>query len=93
MEGAQSEIVWEAASCTVVGQTNKSGTVWGIVLSKGLNEDLISSSRKNDTVMSIALGLEEMVVNIMCAYAPQVGCIENEKETFWEHMDNRQPQE
>ena len=23
----------------------------------------------------------------MCACAPQVGCIENEKETFWQHMD------
>ena len=29
--------------------------------------------------MSIELGLEDMVVNIMCAYDPQVGCIENEK--------------
>ena len=42
-------------------------------------------SRKGDPVMSrpIEIGLEEMV---MCA-APQVGCIENEKETFWEHTD------
>ena len=22
----------------------------------------------------------------MCAYAPQVGCIDKEKETFWEHI-------
>ena len=28
-----------------------------------------------------------MVVNIICAYAPRVVCIENEKETFWEQMD------
>ena len=27
------------------------------------------------------------MVNIICAYAPQMGCIEDEKETFWEHMD------
>ena len=40
-------------------------------------------SRNSDPVMTIELGLEEMVVNIMCVYAPQVGCIENEKETFW----------
>ena len=33
--------------------------------------------------MTIELGLEEMVVNITGAYTPQVGCIENEKETFW----------
>ena len=56
----------------------------GIVLSKELKEHLISVSRKNNPVMSIELGLEEMVVNTMCAYAPQVGCVENEKETFWE---------
>ena len=59
----------------------------GIALSEDLQEDMTSVSRKSDPVMSIELGLEEMVVNIMCAYALQVGCIENEKETFWEHMD------
>ena len=56
------------------------------ILSNELHEDLINVSRKNDPVMSIELGLKEMVDNIMCAYAPQVGCIENEEETFWEHM-------
>ena len=53
-----------------------------VVLSKELKEDLISVSRNGDPVMSIELGLEEMVVNIMCANAPQVGCIDNEIETF-----------
>ena len=28
-----------------------------------------------------------MVFNILCADAPQVGCIDNEKYTFWEHLD------
>ena len=28
-----------------------------------------------------------MMVNIICAYAPQMGCLEDEKETCWEHMD------
>ena len=75
----------EAASCSVVVQTSKSGMVReGVVslLSKELKEDLISVSRNSDPLMSIELGLEEVVVNIMCAYAPQVRCIENEKETF-----------
>ena len=53
------------------------------LLSKELKEDLISVSTNSDQVMTIELGLEEMVVNIMCACAPQVGCMENEKETFW----------
>ena len=50
----------------------------GIILSKELKEDQISMSRKSVRAMSIELGLEEMV-----AYAPQRGCIQNEKETFW----------
>ena len=58
--------------------------VWIVgLLSNELKEDLISVSRNSDPVMTIELGLEEMVVNIMCDCAPQVGCIENEKETFW----------
>ena len=59
----------------------------GIVLSKDLKEDLISVSKRSDRVMSVKLGVEETVVNIICAYAPQVGCTEEEKETFWGQMD------
>ena len=40
----------------------------GIILSKELKEDLISVSGNSDPVMSIELGLEEMVVNIMVWY-------------------------
>ena len=36
---------------------------------------MISVSRNSDPVMTIELGLEEMVVNIMCACAPQMICI------------------
>ena len=28
------------------------------------------------------------MVNIICAYAPQVDCTEEAKETFWEQMDH-----
>ena len=59
----------------------------GIVLSKDLKEELISVSKRSDRVMSIKLGVEETVINIICAYAPQVGCTEEENETFWEQMD------
>ena len=57
------------------------------MISKDMKEDLISVSKRSDRVMSIKLGVEETVVNIICAYAPQVGCTEEEKETFWEQMD------
>ena len=42
----------------------------GVVLSNELKEDLTSVSRNSDPVMTIELGLEEMLINIMCASAP-----------------------
>ena len=47
----------------------------------------MSVRRTNDRVMSVKLGIGETVVNVMCAYAPQVGCQDEEKETFWRQMD------
>ena len=43
----------------------------GIVLSKYTKEDLISVSKMSDRAMSIKLGVEESVVNIICVYAPK----------------------
>ena len=87
MEGEQSEIV--GGGCKLLrSRTNEQE--WngvGLTQSKELNENLISVSRKNGPVMSIDLGLDDVVVSIMCAYVPQVCCIENEKESFWEHVD------
>ena len=61
----------------------------GIVLSKEFKDSLVSVSRTNDRVMSVKLGICATVVNviILCAYAPQVGCHDEEKETFWRQMD------
>ena len=47
----------------------------------------MSVSRTNDRVMSVNIGIGETVVNVICAYAPQVGCEDEEKETFWRQMD------
>ena len=59
----------------------------GIVLSKEFKDSLVSVSRTNDRVMSVKLGIGETVVNGICAYAPQVGCEDDEKETFWRQME------
>ena len=83
MEGEQSEIVGGGCKLLRSVANEQEWNVVGIVglLSNELKEDLISVSRKSDPVIIIELGLKEMVVNIMCAYAPQMGYIENEKKT------------
>ena len=58
MKGEQSEIVGGACKLLRSGANEHySGMVWG---SKELKEDLISLSRKNDPVISIELGLENI---------------------------------
>ena len=47
----------------------------------------MSVSTKNDRMLSVKLGLEEKVVNIVCAYAPQVGCEEEVKEDLLRQLD------
>ena len=32
-------------------------------------------------------GLDDVMLNVISAYAPQVGCIREEKETFWLDLD------
>ncbi|XP_066980071.1 uncharacterized protein [Macrobrachium rosenbergii] len=39
--------------------------------------------------MVVKLCLEGKIVNLMSAYAPQTGCDEVEKVTFWEEMDQQ----
>ncbi|XP_068245355.1 craniofacial development protein 2-like [Palaemon carinicauda] len=54
----------------------------GIVVSKDLKENLIGVNRKNNRNMNLQLGLGATIVNVVCAYALQTGCTEEEKETF-----------
>ena len=58
----------------------------GIALSKDLKDSLVSVARRSDRVMSVKLCLNEMI-NVVCAYAPQVGCEDEEKIAFWEQLD------
>ncbi|XP_068229383.1 craniofacial development protein 2-like [Palaemon carinicauda] len=59
----------------------------GIMSSKELNENLIGVNRKKFRIMSLKLGVGVTIVNLVCAYAPKTGCKEEEKDTFWEEMD------
>ena len=82
VEGEQCERVRYYSGADATGRNGV-----GIVLSKEHKDSLVSVSRTNDLVMRVKLGIGETVGNVICAYAPQVGCEEEEKETFWIQMD------
>ena len=59
----------------------------GIVLREELTESVLEVKRVSDRVMGIRLGIGGVILNVLCAYAPQVGCEQEEKERFWQDMD------
>ncbi|KAI5725012.1 hypothetical protein M8J77_010024 [Diaphorina citri] len=59
----------------------------GIVLDKDMKAKVIQVNRVSDRVLSIKLELEGMDLNIVSAYAPQVGCDDDEKDAFWEEIE------
>ena len=50
-------------------------------------ENIICVTRKNDRIMAIRMIIGETIINIICVYAPQTGCEEEEKVEFWQDLD------
>ena len=52
-----------------------------------LAKNVFDVKRVSDRVLSLKLVFECQMLNVVCGYAPQVGCQAEEKEAFWEDMD------
>ncbi|XP_068240017.1 craniofacial development protein 2-like [Palaemon carinicauda] len=59
----------------------------GIVLSGELKNAVIEVHRKNARIIRLKMCCGGEIRNIISAYAPQVGCTEDEKGNFWRDMD------
>lgn len=59
----------------------------GILLSNDLKDNVVDVTRCNDRLMAVRVVVGEKVVNVVCAYAPQVGLGVSEKEAFWVCLD------
>jgi hypothetical protein len=59
---------------------NKNGV--GILIDKSLNDGVVDVKRQGDRIILVKLVLEDVVMNIISAYASQVGLSEREKRKF-----------
>ena len=59
----------------------------GIVVDRELKGEVCEVYRKSDRIMSVKLDIGGGYTRVICAYAPQTGCEEEEKEIFWREMD------
>ena len=48
---------------------------------------MVEVERTSDRLISMKLEVDGILINIVSAYAPQVGCDEEEKEAFWADLE------
>jgi exonuclease III len=87
MEGAKAEEVENAGFKLWYAGTvaNKSGV--GILIDKTLKDGVADVKKQGDRIILVKLVLRDVALNIISAYAPQVGLSESEKRKFWEDLD------
>ncbi|KAK3543950.1 hypothetical protein QTP70_031858, partial [Hemibagrus guttatus] len=59
----------------------------GVVLKEEFVRNVLEVKRVSDSVMSLKLEIEGVMLNVISGYAPQVGCELEEKERFWSELD------
>ena len=59
----------------------------GIVVREELVESVLEVKRVSDRLMVMKLEVKGSILNIVSAYAPQVGNSMEEKKDFWQDLD------
>ncbi|KAJ8376012.1 hypothetical protein SKAU_G00065920 [Synaphobranchus kaupii] len=59
----------------------------GVILKEEYARGVLEVRRVSDRVIALKLVREGVMVNVISAYAPQVGCEMEEKEEFWSVLD------
>ena len=59
----------------------------GIIVKKDYTNRVLEVKRESDRAMSMKLEIEGVGINIVSAYALQVDCGMEEKEEFWERVE------
>nr|GEY68845.1 hypothetical protein [Tanacetum cinerariifolium] len=59
----------------------------GVILKACLKDKVVHVIRCSDRIITLTLVIDGETVNVISAYAPQVGLSEVEKKTFWDSLD------
>jgi hypothetical protein len=59
-----------------------------IVLDKSLKDEVVDIKRQGDKIILVKLLVEDLIFNVISAYAPQIGLNESIKRQFWEQLDS-----
>jgi exonuclease III len=60
----------------------------GILIDRSLKDGVVDVRRQGDRIILVKLVVEDLALNMISAYAPQVGLSEGTKRQFWEDLDS-----
>ncbi|KAI5089887.1 hypothetical protein C0J45_20022 [Silurus meridionalis] len=60
----------------------------GVILKEEYSKSVVEVKTVSDKVMIVKVEVKGMMINVISAYAPQVGCEMEEKERFWSELDD-----
>ena len=86
-KGSKAKMLGDGFKLFYHGETNTRNGV-DIILGEKLIDHVLQVNRKSDRIMRIQMVIAEKKMNIIYVYAPQVGCSDDEKLTFWEELDD-----
>ena len=58
-----------------------------IVVGEKWRDNILEVNRISDGIITAKLLIDTININILSAYAPQVGCTDEEKKEFWEELE------
>jgi hypothetical protein len=59
-----------------------------ILIDKSLKDGVVDVKRQGDRIILLRLVIGDLVLNVLSAYAPQVGLSESSKSQFWQDLDS-----
>nr|GEV06369.1 craniofacial development protein 2-like [Tanacetum cinerariifolium] len=59
----------------------------GVILKASLKDKVVHVNRSSDGIRTLTLVIDGETVNVISAYAPQVGLNGEDKKTFWDSLD------
>ena len=86
-KGEKSRDLGDGFKLLYKGASNSRNGV-GIVVSERLRDGITGVDRVSDRLMSIKLVVGMKILRVVTAYAPQAGCTDEEKDGFWQELDD-----
>ena len=59
----------------------------GVILKEDYIGRVLEAKRVSDRMMYMKLDIKGVMMTVISAYAPQVGCLREEKDKFWTDLD------